>query len=176
MQRRKFIIGTGALATGTAAAMGTGAFSNATVEREVTVETTGDNEALVGLESTSDYAEITGDTLEITFDELNADADFTFEDVFKLTNGGSETVNVDRVNEDGWSYNDEDSPFKILVGNEVNETQESEGRFIWTDGDAADLEPGEELYFGFGFFGDEDGVGAWDEDDVPETITINLGG
>ena len=42
MKRRKFLIGAGSLAAGSAAAMGTGAYSYAEADRTVTVDTTGD--------------------------------------------------------------------------------------------------------------------------------------
>ena len=50
MERRKFIIGAGALATGSAAAVGSGAFSAAVVEgREADIEVSGDDSALLAL-------------------------------------------------------------------------------------------------------------------------------
>ncbi|WP_133412119.1 hypothetical protein [Halalkaliarchaeum desulfuricum] len=50
MERRKFVIGMGSLAAGGAAAMGSGAFSAAEVERAVNVEITDDSVSLLGLE------------------------------------------------------------------------------------------------------------------------------
>ena len=50
MERRKFIIGAGALATGSSAAVGTGAFSTATaLDRQATVEIDSDDEAQLAL-------------------------------------------------------------------------------------------------------------------------------
>ncbi|WP_127118225.1 hypothetical protein [Halorubrum sp. PV6] len=50
MERRKFVIGLGALASGAAAATGTGAFSSMTAERDATLSVVDDSSALVALE------------------------------------------------------------------------------------------------------------------------------
>ena len=110
--RRKFIAGLGALATGSAAAMGTGAFSSVRAERAISVETAGDVNAYLGLDaSESVYAEQTGSTLELQFDGsnsgqdgnglnanadsgLNANADSVFQNVFSIKNNGQNTVRV----------------------------------------------------------------------------------
>ncbi|WP_424003626.1 DUF1102 domain-containing protein [Haloarcula salina] len=55
MQRRKFLVGMGSLAAGSAAAMGTGAFSFVEAERGVSVQTTGDNSAYLKLDGDGDY-------------------------------------------------------------------------------------------------------------------------
>ena len=101
MERRKFVIGVGSLAAGGAAAMGTGAFNIARAERDVTVDVVGDESAYLGLKATSEYADGTSDgQLEIDFGDngegkgLNEDAKFFFTDVFKLTNQGTEDVEV----------------------------------------------------------------------------------
>jgi len=52
--RRKFIAGLGALATGSAAAMGTGAFSSVRAERTISVETAGDVNAYLGLDASGE--------------------------------------------------------------------------------------------------------------------------
>ncbi len=49
MKRRKFLIGAGALAAGGAAALGSGAFTSVEADRDISVEVTGDNNALVRL-------------------------------------------------------------------------------------------------------------------------------
>ena len=51
MERRKFIIGAGALASGSAAAVGTGAFSTASTDRDANIEVVDDSDALLALES-----------------------------------------------------------------------------------------------------------------------------
>ena len=97
MERRKFIIGAGALATGSAAAVGTGAFSTMTSgERTVNVNVASDAEAYVALNPNSDYAEYSEDgQLELSFDDspgtqggadggINPDSTYTFSDVFEI--------------------------------------------------------------------------------------------
>ncbi|GAA0524266.1 hypothetical protein SAMN04488066_10683 [Halorubrum aquaticum] len=49
MQRRKFVVGLGALASGSAAAVGTGAFTSVEADRNVDVEVAGDDAAYLGL-------------------------------------------------------------------------------------------------------------------------------
>lgn len=94
MQRRKFVIGLGSIAAGGAAAMGTGAFTSATVkDRGFTADITADDVALVGLEPTSPYADISGDEeLVLNITDLNEDSDFSFEDLFILRNNGNATL------------------------------------------------------------------------------------
>gem|GEM_PF-1264017 len=85
MERRKFIIGAGALATGSAAAVGTGAFSAAEVERAVNVEITDDSASLVGLEPGPE----TGDVVT-TESQGNSNGSFTGDAdalVIDLSNG-----------------------------------------------------------------------------------------
>ena len=54
--RRKFIAGLGALATGSAAAMGTGAFSTMTAERTANINVTNDASGLIGLSAKGEQA------------------------------------------------------------------------------------------------------------------------
>jgi len=49
MQRRKFVIGLGATASGGAAALGTGAFSRVESQRQVSIQVANDNNAYLGL-------------------------------------------------------------------------------------------------------------------------------
>ena len=111
MQRRKFIIGAGALASGSAAAVGTGAFSNAAVERTVTVETEGDDAALLGFEEGESYDGVelnnTDGAIEIEFTDVNEEAVFQFEEFLKITNNGSEDHSI-FVEKDSSTDGDED--------------------------------------------------------------------
>lgn len=50
MKRRKFLVGTGALAAGGAAALGSGAFSRVESQRDVTIEVAKDPDAYLGLD------------------------------------------------------------------------------------------------------------------------------
>ncbi|MDZ7731295.1 MAG: hypothetical protein U5K37_10805 [Natrialbaceae archaeon] len=103
MERRKFIIGTGALAAGTTAAIGTGAFSYVRADRDVEIEVVPDEDAYLGLEETSEYADGTSTgTLSLNWaggsgqngDGLNDDADSRFDDVFSITNQGTNPVRI----------------------------------------------------------------------------------
>ena len=97
MERRKFIIGAGALATGSSAAMGTGAFASAEAKRTVSVEVAGDQSAWIELNPESKYAKINDDdALELDFTEhpdsvwsgreegINPNAKYEFEGVFSI--------------------------------------------------------------------------------------------
>jgi hypothetical protein len=101
MERRKFVLGVGALAAGGAAAVGSGAFTSAsTGDRSVEVDVAKDSAgftALVPGEKNGKYAEETDGTLELNF---NGDADtpgylpdargvnegsvYTFDNVFEI--------------------------------------------------------------------------------------------
>lgn len=75
MNRRKFIIGASTVATGSAAALGTGAFSSASADRNVSVEVADDASAYLAIESDSQYADESGDALELDFGALVEDED-----------------------------------------------------------------------------------------------------
>ena len=100
MERRKFIIGVGALGAGTSAALSTGAFTNVEATRSMTVSTAGDGSAYLRLmpadsQNGSSYASYTEDgTLSVTLDELNENATTTVESLFTVQNEGSQTVSV----------------------------------------------------------------------------------
>ena len=101
MERRKFLIGMGSLAAGGAAAMGTGAFASVEATRSVNVNVAGDESAYLGLEETSQYAELNGKQLTLDFDDnghggqgVNADAVTTFDGVFRMTNNGPNDLDI----------------------------------------------------------------------------------
>ena len=106
MERRKFIIGAGALATGSAAAVGTGAFSSVEANRDVNVDVTGDASAYLGLIPTSAYAQNPSGSSEIRLnfnddsdpagggEGLNADGITTFNSVFEIQNQGDNSVRI----------------------------------------------------------------------------------
>ena len=112
MERRKYIAGLGALATGSAAAVGTGAFTSVSADRSVSVALEGDDDALLQIQPSdgpnADYATQSGNTLEINIDDtnsvggdgLNDDARTIIRDVFKITNRGTQDVYVFIENED----------------------------------------------------------------------------
>jgi len=107
MQRRKFMVGLGALATGGAAVMGSGAFSQMNSgERSVTVQVEDDANSFLALVPAADdqpnhhghFAEQNGDKLEINVDGdnltypngngVNPDSEYYIDNVFKIQNLG----------------------------------------------------------------------------------------
>ncbi|MDT3434842.1 hypothetical protein [Haloarcula sp. 1CSR25-25] len=116
MQRRKFLVGMGSLAAGSAAAMGTGAFASVEATRTVNVNVAGDQSAYLGLDGTSPYAQVKGKQLVLNFDDngeggkgVNADAVTTFDGVFQMTNNGPNEldITVDKsglANPDCWQF------------------------------------------------------------------------
>jgi hypothetical protein len=107
MERRKFVVGLGALASGSAAAVGTGAFTSVEANRTVNVNVADDTNAYVGLRATSDpngqFASGSGsDEMIVDFDDsdnggsgVNPDAETVFEEVFQIENQGTQNVEVD---------------------------------------------------------------------------------
>jgi len=143
MERRKFIIGAGALATGSAAAVGTGAFSSAVAERTVTIETAGDDDSLLGFSENENFDGDQGkyvgttdiDTLELTLEDIPRDAVMQFDDLIEVTNRGSQDitlfVNVDAGEPDedpiwGNGY-DNDGPLDILYGSDYDSDADGQG-------------------------------------------------
>jgi hypothetical protein len=113
MQRRKFVVGMGSLAAGSAAAMGTGAFSSVSASRSVAVTVTGDAQAYLSLESQDERATRAGNgELELDFSSsdtgasgLNPDARTSFLNVFSITNLGDDDVAIGIVKSDS-AYED----------------------------------------------------------------------
>jgi hypothetical protein len=101
MQRRKFLIGVGSLAAGSAATMGTGAFASTEATRTVNVKVAGDQKAYLGMDATSPYAQVNSKQLALNFDDngsggkgVNADSVTTFDGVFQLTNNGPNDLDI----------------------------------------------------------------------------------
>ena len=101
MERRKFAIGMGALATGSSAAIGTGAFTTAEADRNVNVNVASDSSGFVELTAQNEtYASGTdGGELVLNFngdsgigifdgdgEGLNPNTEFNFENVFRVAN------------------------------------------------------------------------------------------
>jgi hypothetical protein len=110
MERRKFVVGLGALASGSAAAVGTGAFTSVTADRTVDVEVAGDANAYLGLEPVSGspnsaYVEVNSGEVSFDFsssnpntsgdlgDGFNPDAVTVVDDLLRVTNQGTQDVN-----------------------------------------------------------------------------------
>ena len=96
MQRRKFLIGMGSLAAGSAATIGTGAFDRVSATRNMRVNVVGDANAYLRLgQGASPYASYNGDgLLELDFSHVNGNADAEFFDVFTIQNEGHKDVGI----------------------------------------------------------------------------------
>ncbi|QCJ48232.1 DUF1102 domain-containing protein [Haloprofundus sp. MHR1] len=111
MKRRKYLVGLGSLAAGSAAAMGTGAFNFANIQRDVSLNVVDDANALLALDSESDYADTSGGTLSLNFESpqggmgINENSDYSFTSLFYITNQGEQSVGVwidDDSNDVNW--------------------------------------------------------------------------
>ena len=117
MQRRKFLVGMGSLAAGSAAAMGTGAFDQVAAERTVDVNVAGDAGALLGLDPTqgsnSAYSSISNGQISVDISNtsgiigngINQNGHTLLLELFEITNQGGEPaivyVEPDSVTIDG---------------------------------------------------------------------------
>ena len=104
--RRKFLAGLGALASGSAAAVGTGAFTSVSADRTVSVDVADDSDALLAIEpqatpNGSEYASTSDGTIELDFSEtsvggggLSRNAETTIRDILQVRNQGTQDVIV----------------------------------------------------------------------------------
>ncbi|RLM52570.1 hypothetical protein [Halorubrum sp. Atlit-28R] len=105
--RRKFLAGLGALASGSAAAVGTGAFTSVSADRSVSVDVADDSDALLAIEpqatpNGNEYASVSTDgTIELDFSGtdiggggLNRNAETTIRDILQVRNQGTQDVIV----------------------------------------------------------------------------------
>ena len=178
------MIGVGSTAIGASALIGSGAFNVARVDRDIKVMYADDNDAYVGLESTSDYSEIGGDgKLHVAFDGsidgqngegLNRNANFVFTDVFSIRNNGTDTISVTLSEElDAITWETE-FPRAYYTFEALGTTNDVVGDGEFTGGTAADganLNPGQRLFVHFEFVGRDAETGG-DRDDLPEVIGI----
>ncbi|OYR62888.1 DUF1102 domain-containing protein [Halorubrum ezzemoulense] len=115
MQRRKFVVGLGALASGGAAAIGTGAFTSVEADRSVDVEVAGDANAYLALKQIpgepNSQQYVTNQSGEIGFDfsdsngnvngtGFNPDATTEVDNLLMVANQGTQSafVSVDLSN------------------------------------------------------------------------------
>lgn len=159
-KRRKFLAGLGALASGSAAAVGTGAFTSVSANRSVSVETAGDADAYLGLEPSSgangNYATTVDGKLAIQLDGsdetpggdgVNDDTVTKIKDVFRMRNQGTQrtyvyiedtsdqvTFKLSRATSNSYI---QDSPISRLTPNEVVDVEGS--------GNAILIDPGLEV-------------------------------
>jgi len=103
MKRRKFVVGLGSLAAGSAAAMGTGAFSVVQADREKTTAIRNDNNAYLAFKNPRNpYASYNNGLIEFDFSSdnghggqgLNDVADTRFNNLFEVENQGTNDVYV----------------------------------------------------------------------------------
>ena len=107
MERRKFLIGAGALASGSAAAVGTGAFTSVEANRNADIQVANDSGALLTFDSSDnlngDYVverddgivlDISSDNGNILGNGVNDDATTFLRDLFDIQNQGSTDVIV----------------------------------------------------------------------------------
>ena len=96
-RRRSVIVGLGSLVAGLGTVVGSGAFSSVSADRTVSIETTGDTDALLGIETGDDgskYVDDDSDTVEVAIEEANDDAVTAVDRLLKVTNNGAEEVTV----------------------------------------------------------------------------------
>jgi hypothetical protein len=101
MERRKFLIGTGALAAGGAAALGSGAFSRVESQRQVSIQVANDENAYLGFKemdtpNSRNYFSYDGDG--------HATIDISEHDDFEGSEGGAQPG--EGVNSDSFTYFD----------------------------------------------------------------------
>lgn len=111
MKRRSFLVGVGSLAAGSAAAVGTGAFTSASAERSVSVSVANEDEAYLALSPTqgenatfvnqdsSANNEISIDINDASGtdedgDGVGLDSTYEFDNVFQVENQGTQEVEI----------------------------------------------------------------------------------
>ena len=136
----------GSLAAGGAAAMGTGAFNFANVERDVSVNVANDTNAFLTLNDTSDYAVSNSGTLGLTFNGnadvdgsgINENSDYSFTGVFSITNQGSQSVGV-------WIDDNDTNDAAQWYGTDTDDTSDW-STSIEGPGNPYALDPGETVF------------------------------
>lgn len=170
MNRRTLVLGLGTIATGSAAAVGSGAFSSVEADRSVTVEVADDTEAFLALIPTSEYAIERNGLLTLDLSPsnptnaggtgVNANAETIIRDVFEIENRGTQTVEID------FEGGEDDSVF----GSITLSTVEDDLTVNIAPSDNPTLDPGESVSYNLStvFAGE----GARPETRIDGTITI----
>ncbi|WP_143103859.1 hypothetical protein [Halorubrum sodomense] len=184
MKRRKFIAGLGALATGSAAAIGTGAFTSLSVSRNVSVSVSPDSNAYLQLKplstpNSNEFVDGSGgrsDTLSISIGEnkiggkgVNEQAETFFDDLFSITNQGSQPV---------WIWMKSNIPGVNYYNSDIDEGISLDGNNVFNDREVIQyVEVGDGFNVGLtintvGRPSDRDGqstiIAKADEEDVPD--------
>ena len=96
MQRRKFLATVGSLTAASAVGVGSGAFNVVRADRNINVQTVGDESAYLQLKPTSQYAELNAsDMLKVNIDRLGKNSNYVMNDVFRIGNTGDHNIIVD---------------------------------------------------------------------------------
>ncbi|WP_049984340.1 hypothetical protein [Halorubrum sp. BV1] len=162
--RRSVLIGLGGLVAGGGAILSTGAFDTVEAERTVSVETTGDANALLGLTPVDDdgpYVDDSGETIEITLgsgeDEngLNRNAVTTFDELVTIANNSEQDVDVlsFAIDVTGLDDDDDEEDHEEAFSIVVNETtydadDDADSTNVLDDQSDLDLDSGNSLNFG----------------------------
>ena len=136
LTRRNALIGLGTAAAGAGVIGGTGAFTSVEADRSVSVQTSGDSGAGLGLSaegSYDDYVNVTDDGIvELTFDNvsgLNKQAETTVDPLITVANNGTNNINL------GLELTDDDGDdFAQYISFMIDET-DTESNDIAADGD-----------------------------------------
>jgi hypothetical protein len=155
MERRKFVVGLGALASGGAAAVGTGAFTSVTADRSVDVEVAGDASAYLALRRASDdgsdpgansgeYVDISSGEVSFDFsstsnggDGFNPNSVTVIEDLIEVQNQGTQSafLGVDLSNLDVSDGSGNQAGVELAVSNPddagTNPDQEQEANIAF---------------------------------------------
>jgi hypothetical protein len=174
MKRRRLLLGAGTL-LGAGGTLGSGAFTSVSADRSVSVEVADDADALLTMEPSSgpngEYATADGGTIALEFADTDAggsgvgtDSVYQFDDVFRITNRGTQPVYV-------WAT------FAGASGNFTPDGSDTD-IYLYPNGDSDDrLRDSDDdvLYLGVG---QSAGIGVYiDSTDVTEdqslTMTVN---
>jgi len=103
LTRRNALIGLGAVAAGAGVIGGTGAFTTVDADREITIQSTGDASANVQIVVNEEQGltDTGGDTVSLSFENLNQNAVTDFDGALSITPQGSDTYDVTASLEDG---------------------------------------------------------------------------
>lgn len=162
MQRRKFITGLGALVTGSAAAMGTGAFTSVQADRSLSIQTAGDANAFLSITraknsngvvypNAKEYVEKDSDgvvSLDFTASDdtsgsasgANLNAKTIFDNLLDITNNGTQEV---KLSVDSDLIASQGGPLGVYVENSQGDSSDNSGLSSADTSQTVKLGPGE---------------------------------
>jgi hypothetical protein len=132
LNRRNTLIGLGTIVAGGGAALGTGAFSTVEADRDVDIETDGDDAALLELRIESETLsgdEDDNDVIKFDLDNLNEDATTRFSDALVIGYNGDEddvlySIEIEDGDRDLLDANGDAMYFERDESPEITETDE----------------------------------------------------